>query len=472
MASCAGAIDSRRPTRKLSPHRLHPTRRLSAFLVRLNEVRPHPGGPAHTNRVGPPIWRSVAVYYGTPVLVKVVYSFGTSVTLLLSRVMLIPSRDELQWGEVAERLVGAHGVVDDFPGSQLGAQLGHGRGRETALVELLGVSPLGALDGAVQFWTARRQLEQADSPRGAGGLEVGHELAAAVDLDRRDWERHPFEHRLEGSGGGQGGGAAGELEHVPATDHVAGGEVLEDHAGPRADVQGVDLDQVARCGHGVVARLADRVRPLPAPLAGADPPHGLEELAGALEVAQDASDHRDREHQPLAVQEHLELVLAPARILLAQRVDRLPLLERPGRLAPLVGTAETILERLDALGVVAPLPAIERLAADPKVAAGQTDVAAVAGVPVEPLQPLLGLARERRRRLAGQAERRAVEGAHQAHRSLRCADHPQADTLSHREPPGQAGLLERAHPTARLSCCLQGPRGNHLQAERVEILTR
>src|SRR6266545_970871 len=237
--------------------------------------------------------------------------------------MLIPSRDELQWGEVAERLVGAH-------------------------------------DGAVQFWTARRQLEQADSPRGAGGLEVGHELAAAVDLDRRDWERHPFEHRLEGSGGGQGGGAAGELEHVPATDHVAGGEVLEDHAGPRADVQGVDLDQVARCGHGVVARLADRVRPLPAPLAGADPPHGLEELAGTLEVAQDASDLRDRELDALAVQEHLELVLAPAGVLLALR-EAEPLLQRPGWLAPMVGSAGVILERLDAVGGVATLPAIERL---------------------------------------------------------------------------------------------------------------
>jgi hypothetical protein len=32
---------------------------------------------------------------------------------------------------------------------------------------------------------------------------------------------------------------------VPAGDHVAGGELFEDHAGHRTHVQGVDLDQLA-----------------------------------------------------------------------------------------------------------------------------------------------------------------------------------------------------------------------------------
>ena len=42
------------------------------------------------------------------------------------------------------------------------------------------------------------------------------------------------------------------LNHVPAGNHVAGGELFKDHAGDGADVQGIDFDQVARLRHRVL----------------------------------------------------------------------------------------------------------------------------------------------------------------------------------------------------------------------------
>jgi hypothetical protein len=84
-------------------------------------------------------------------------------------------------------------------------------------------------------------------------VEVGLELAAAVDLKRTYRKRHARLNRIEESRGGYGGSATADFDCVPARGHVAGGEVLEHHAGQGPQVQGVNLDQVARRVDGEVA---------------------------------------------------------------------------------------------------------------------------------------------------------------------------------------------------------------------------
>ena len=86
------------------------------------------------------------------------------------------------------------------------AQGGHGGLRGRALVELLGVRPVGALDAAVELVRLGRQDVEGDATLCAGGLEAGHELAAAVHADGTDPEGHARRERLEHARrGGRGG---------------------------------------------------------------------------------------------------------------------------------------------------------------------------------------------------------------------------------------------------------------------------
>src|SRR5215510_100419 len=71
--------------------------------------------------------------------------------------------EELQRRSIVERLMGPDGVVRLLPGAELGIErvqmpvtVGH-------LVELLGVSALGAFHGAIELRTPRRQDEQPDA---------------------------------------------------------------------------------------------------------------------------------------------------------------------------------------------------------------------------------------------------------------------------------------------------------------------
>jgi len=69
----------------------------------------------------------------------------------------------LSRGPVAEGLVGPDGVVHSLPGPEIlreSLELGLGGGD---LVELLGMGPVGPLDGAMELGGARRQDEQADA---------------------------------------------------------------------------------------------------------------------------------------------------------------------------------------------------------------------------------------------------------------------------------------------------------------------
>jgi len=78
------------------------------------------------------------------------YSFGTLVTLGLLSVSC-PSGEELGRGEIAEGLVRPDGVVGALPGQELAVQGGGLQEEGGALIELLRVGALGALDAAVQL---------------------------------------------------------------------------------------------------------------------------------------------------------------------------------------------------------------------------------------------------------------------------------------------------------------------------------
>ena len=104
---------------------------------------------------------------------------------------------------------------------------------------------VGAFDGAVEFGRARGQHEQVQAALLAGLFELGGELGAAIDLHRANGKGHAVLQGVEELGGGWGGGAGVGLDHIPARDHIAGGELFEDHARHRTHVQSIDFDQVA-----------------------------------------------------------------------------------------------------------------------------------------------------------------------------------------------------------------------------------
>src|SRR5215813_11711079 len=105
--------------------------------------------------------------------------------------------EELQRRSIVERLMGPDGVVRLLPGAELGIErvqmpvtVGH-------LVELLGVSALGAFHGAIELRTPRRQDEQPDAGPLTGLFELREELGAPVDLAGADRKGHPGPDELE-----------------------------------------------------------------------------------------------------------------------------------------------------------------------------------------------------------------------------------------------------------------------------------
>ena len=81
------------------------------------------------------------------------------------------------------------------------------------------------------------------------------------------------------------------LQDIAAGDDVPRHEMLEDHAGRRADVERVDLDEAARAGWPVGAGLADGVGAYGAGLAAGDAwSRGFTEDATPFGVREDAPD--------------------------------------------------------------------------------------------------------------------------------------------------------------------------------------
>ena len=86
-------------------------------------------------------------------------------------------------GAVAQGLVWADVMVVRLPGAQCCLERGQFEGAVVALPELAAAGAGGPLDVAVELGRTGRQDVQGDLLRGAGRLDLGHELRAAVDLD-------------------------------------------------------------------------------------------------------------------------------------------------------------------------------------------------------------------------------------------------------------------------------------------------
>ena len=90
----------------------------------------------------------------------------------------------------------------------------------------------------------------------AGGFELGHELASAVDLDGLHREGHVGCDFVEQACGGLGCGAVERFGDGPFGDRIVGGEVLDRLGGGEIDEDGVELDEAAGLAHGESARQA------------------------------------------------------------------------------------------------------------------------------------------------------------------------------------------------------------------------
>ena len=99
--------------------------------------------------------------------------------------------------------------------------------------------PARPLHVPVQLRRMRREHEQQDAPRPAGLLERPLELRAPVHLYRPDWEGHAIYDGLHEPRGARGGRLRSHLQDIAAGDDVPRREMLEDHAGQRADVERV-----------------------------------------------------------------------------------------------------------------------------------------------------------------------------------------------------------------------------------------
>ena len=294
------------------------------------------------------------------------------------------------WGEVAEGLVGAHGVVDTLPSQQIPIQGSHLQGEVVDLIELLGMGALSPLHTTVELGGAGWEHEEPDTLLPAGFLETRLELRAPIHLDGVYWERPPVQYSIQESRGRVRGSPGVGLHHVPAGDHVSGGEVLQHHAGEWPHVQSVHPDQVPGFLYTIPFGLAYRVGTTPQPFAGGDgAAQGLPEHPTGFQGAQYPSYHRGG-HLPASIPyPYHQLVFPPAGVLLPQVQDCQGQLPRPGGLTEPSGPVAPLFQAPQVPGLVPSLPPVECLAADTEVATGQCRIA-VSCVVVHPLQPLLG----------------------------------------------------------------------------------
>ena len=120
-------------------------------------------------------------------------------------------------------------------------------------------------------------------------------------------------------------------------------------------------------------------------------PRSFDEPAAFLEPFQDATDHRGRASPALVAEQDEELVLAPAWGEAAQLQNSVLQFLRPGWPADILGPVTTVLQTARPVLPEAPKPAVEGVAGDAEVTAGQGRVPAVLVVPLHHPQPVLGL---------------------------------------------------------------------------------
>ena len=136
-------------------------------------------------------------------------------------------------------------VVEALEFGQLDVQRADAQLAGAGLVELVSAGRIGALDTAAVFGASGRQHEQLDAAALAGGLELGHELAAAVDLHRLDIERRLADQVVEQLRGAGGGGARIGAHAAKLRDRAHGLGFLDREAGLDGDARMVDLHHLA-----------------------------------------------------------------------------------------------------------------------------------------------------------------------------------------------------------------------------------
>ena len=191
-----------------------------------------------------------------------------------------------------------------------------GGGEVGGCVEFISPGAITSLDGSIELWRSRRQDIERDVLFLAGGLELGHVLRAAVDLDGLDGPGHFGGDLFQEVGGVGGGGVGIGLGHGPFGEDVIGIEVLDGSARRDGEGQCIDLDDIAGVLKRDVLRLADGVGPgfrgaFAANLA--DQVGDRRHPAALDQLLEDAADGSVGHVEAGLAQERPELVPAPER---------------------------------------------------------------------------------------------------------------------------------------------------------------
>ncbi len=154
---------------------------------------------------------------------------------------------------LSERLVRPLVVAEALEFGQLDVQGAHAELAVAGLLELAAAGRVGALHAAIANGAFGRQREQFDAAPLAGGLELGRELAAAVDLHRLEVERRLADQVVEQLRGAGGGGARVGAHAAKLRDRAYGLGLLDREAGLDGDARMVDLHHLAGLSPAVAA---------------------------------------------------------------------------------------------------------------------------------------------------------------------------------------------------------------------------
>src|SRR5713226_4622041 len=179
------------------------------------------------------------------------------------------------------------------------------------------------------------------------------------------------------------------FHHIPTGDHVAGAEVFEEDAAAHANFFGIDLHQIAGMLEGPVFRLANGPRTLAQFAVLSEQDRGFRRFVqrtATLKSGQNAADHGNGDVEFFASEQHHQLVLAPARILLAQRQDTLGQCGCPGGLTYVARPMRALLQGSEIVPVKAAQPAIKSLPADAEVPTGACSVPSIEEIEKHPLK--------------------------------------------------------------------------------------
>ena len=189
---------------------------------------------------------------------------------------------------------------------------------------------------------------------------------------------------------GLGGGLRVNFEHVPARDHIAGGEVMEPNTAGRAQLLGVESDQIAGLAHGPKSRLSGGPR-APAEFAPLPGEHGearrFDQQAAPLQIGQETTHHGSRKQNILFMEQTLQLGFAPARILAAQSQHRTGLLGGPRGPTQTMWTMRMSLQCGQDVWIIAAPPTVEALTADAEMPTRESRIASMLKVVSHPLKP-------------------------------------------------------------------------------------